>query len=250
MKILSGGTTTSRANLTLNNAVGLIQLLKDKAQAALDNSNLLRVYWYDGVANTYSAEHRAIMAVDDVQLRAGTINGSGQQKGVDSKIVTDLIDLAGKHAFCDAMVVTGDGDLAIGIELAQRQGARIAALGVEDTVSGVRHSQSPEITQIVDRIIHIGSAELSPLFTYTPPAPTAAIGTVAATITVEDAVDKFFASQNPPLTSATAYDQSGSNSIERSIDRAMLQFVSVLLGVSRLPDDKKTLARQHFRTLV
>src|SRR5471030_1683532 len=124
VKVLSAKKSRSRADLHLNDAAGLVNMLISKARTELNNNELLRVYWYDGLKGGLSAEHKAIIDVDDVQLRTGTINGQGQQKGVDSKIVIDLIELASNHAISDALVVTGDGDLAIGIELSQRRGIR------------------------------------------------------------------------------------------------------------------------------
>lgn len=172
-EILSNKTRyTGRADITINDPQGLISMLVSKAQAALQNRNLLRVYWYDGVKTTLTAEHKALMALPDVQFRAGTVNGQGQQKGVDSRIVTDLVELAGHHAVCDAMLITGDGDLAIGVELAQRRGVRVAVLGIEDMTVGVHHSQSPEVVHVADRVVRIGRADIAPYIKYTPkPAP-------------------------------------------------------------------------------
>jgi uncharacterized LabA/DUF88 family protein len=187
VEILSGKSSKTRADLVLADAKGLVQLLIAKAADSLQNTNLLRVYWYDGIKDSMTAEHKAIIAVEDVQFRAGTINGKGQQKGVDSRIVTDLVELASNRAICDAMLVTGDGDLAIGIELAQRRGVRVAVLGLEDLTVGVYHSQSSEVTNIADRIVRIGKAEISPFLNHIPakvkgPAPATTTVTVTSSV--------------------------------------------------------------------
>lgn len=193
VKILSAKKSRSRSDLKINSPVGLVNLLIAQGKLALSNDKLLRVYWYDGVRNGLSPDHKAIIDVDDVQLRTGTINGQGQQKGVDSKIVIDLIELASNQAISDAMVVTGDGDLAIGIELAQRRGIRVAVMGVEDLGVGVSHGQSPELMNVADRVVRIGQADLSPHLSYiaksTPPptipaaliVPAVISSTIAAT---------------------------------------------------------------------
>lgn len=145
IEIVSNKASTSRAELDINDPVGLIKALLDKSIATLNltGKELLRVYWYDGVMpNGFTPQQRSLVNVDDVQFRAGTINGRGQQKGVDSLIVTDLIELTSHHAICDAVLVTGDSDLAVGIEVAQKRGVRIAVLGVEDLAAGVAHHQS------------------------------------------------------------------------------------------------------------
>jgi uncharacterized LabA/DUF88 family protein len=54
----------------------------------------------------------------DVKIRLGYINGAGQQKGVDSLIVTDLIELARNQAISDAYLVSGDGDLRVAVQIA------------------------------------------------------------------------------------------------------------------------------------
>jgi len=93
IEIVSNKASTLRADLDITDPAGLIKALLAKSNATLNLSGkeLLRVYWYDGVmANGFTPQQRALVNVDDVQFRAGTINGRGQQKGVDSLIVTDL----------------------------------------------------------------------------------------------------------------------------------------------------------------
>ncbi|MBP8174135.1 MAG: NYN domain-containing protein, partial [Aeromonadaceae bacterium] len=234
VKVLSNNQSRSRADLQLNDAAGLVTMLVAKAKTELQNQSLLRVYWYDGVKNGLSAEHKALVAVDDVQLRAGTVNGKGQQKGVDSKIVIDLIELATNHAISDAMIVTGDGDLAIGIELSQRRGIRVAVLGVEERSVGVRPVQSSEVTDVADRVIRIGAADLAPYLGYVPnttpptsspqppttvvsPAPStpAQPATATATATTVQPVDiisqvaQFIASTQQPFDASTTITAQG-----------------------------------------
>ena len=132
--LVSGKQSKKRRDVRFQDPSGLIGHLVAEARRVLNipqHRELLRVYWYDGVMTSgVTSEQKAIMHVDDVLFRAGTVNGKGQQKGVDSLIVTDLIELAANHAVVDAMLVTGDSDLAVGIDLAQRKGVRIAVLGV------------------------------------------------------------------------------------------------------------------------
>lgn len=56
---------------------------------------LLRVYWYDGTSTGPTAQHLTLAHLDNVKVRLGFVNSVGQQKGVDSLIVTDH-DRAGK----------------------------------------------------------------------------------------------------------------------------------------------------------
>lgn len=263
LEIVSKKGSTSRRDLDITDPAGLIKTLLDKSSATLDltGKELLRVYWYDGVmSNGFTPQQRALVNVDDVQFRAGTINGSGQQKGVDSLIVTDLIELASHHAICDAVLVTGDSDLAVGIEISQKRGVRIAVLGVEDLAAGVSHHQSFEITSRADRVGMLGQAELSPVLRYVPAvprtAPTVAAPAQAAPVQVavqmnepqiEAAVKAFIAQQAAPLTGAVDHT---TKRIDSTIDRALLHHVFTELGHGRLTESEKIYARQVFRTLV
>ena len=174
-QILSRKASKKRADLEIVDPPGLIKLLLAKANELLSlrDKELLRVYWYDGVMSSgLTGQQRSIVEVDDVQFRAGTVNGIGQQKGVDSLIVTDLIELTSHHAICDAILVTGDSDLAVGIELSQRRGVRLAVLGLEDMSVGVANGQSFEITSRADRVGCLGAADIAGLMRYNPPPAT------------------------------------------------------------------------------
>lgn len=172
-EIVSERASTKRHHLEVMNPAALINLLLDKTRTALGltTRELLRVYWYDGVmASGLSPQQRAIADLPDVHFRSGIVNAAGQQRGVDSLIVTDLIELAGNGAISDAALVTGDGDFAIGIEMAQKKGVRIAVIGVEDVKLGVSHRQSFEITSRADRVARLGVYDLSAVMRYVPPA--------------------------------------------------------------------------------
>lgn len=263
IEIVSNRTSTSRADLAISDPAGLIKTLLDKARATLDLSGkeLLRVYWYDGVmANGFTPQQRSLVNVDDLQFRAGTINGRGQQKGVDSLIVTDLIELTSHHAICDAVLVTGDSDLAVGIEVSQKRGVRIAVLGVEDLSTGVAHHQSFEITSRADRVGMLGQAELSQVLRYAPahlpaaavaaPAQQAAPGQVAAQMDgprIEAAVKAFIAQQVAPLTAAV---DPTTKRIDSTVDRSLLHHVYNDLAHGRLTEAEKVYARQAFRAEV
>src|SRR6218665_3722342 len=132
--IVSTRAPPPRADLDIVAPAALIEALLDKSRSTLDltRKELLRVYWYDGVmANGFTPQQRSLAHIDDVQFRAGTINGRDQQKDIASLIATDLLELACHQAICDAVLVTGDSDLAVGIDMAKKRGVRIAVLGVE-----------------------------------------------------------------------------------------------------------------------
>lgn len=132
----------------------LIEELKEVAAekinrrlSGIGSTDLLRIYWYDGALGFRpTLEQEQLAHLDDVKLRLGFINSAGQQKGVDSLIVTDLIELARLGAICDAIVLSGDEDVRIGVQIAQNYGTRIHLLGISPS----RGSQSKALLQEAD----------------------------------------------------------------------------------------------------
>lgn len=180
VQILSHQQSKSRKDIAISDPAGLIAKIVEHSVEALGNRKLLRVYWYDGVSGRLSAEHEALSLLADVQFRPGTINRAGQQKGVDPRIMADLIELSSNHAISDAVLVTGDGDLVVGIDLAQRHGVRVAVLGIEDSETGVLHNQSYEVVCVADRVRRMGKLDIAPYLSYSPAAATTFTAVAAA----------------------------------------------------------------------
>ncbi|WP_434729513.1 NYN domain-containing protein [Rhizobium binae] len=141
------GNKVSRASLSLS-ARSVIEELKAFCLQKVQDCTLLRIYWYDGVrsGSAMSADQTAIADMDDIKLRLGFINGQGQQKGVDSLIVTDLIELARQKAISEAVLLSGDEDVRVGVQIAQNYGVRVHLLGIHPA----RGSQSPTLRQEAD----------------------------------------------------------------------------------------------------
>jgi uncharacterized LabA/DUF88 family protein len=140
------GANLPRSQLKLNSAAAAIEL-KGIALAKSDGCRLLRIYWYDGSSSgRLSLDHAALAHSDDIKLRLGQINSVGEQKGVDSLIVTDLIELARNRAVSDVLLMSGDEDVRIGVQIAQSFGVRVHLIGIEAGKS----SQSPLLLQEAD----------------------------------------------------------------------------------------------------
>ena len=120
-----------RHRIRLKVPVAIAQL-KSFAKAKTTRASLLRIYWYDGLLPSgITIQQQCLAESDDVKLRLGIVNASGQQKGVDSLIVTDLMELARNHAISDAVVLSGDEDVRIGVQIAQSFGVRVHLIGIE-----------------------------------------------------------------------------------------------------------------------
>jgi hypothetical protein len=123
------GAPLRRGELRLANAEFALYL----AQVAetIGGCPLLRIYWYDGTNSGPTAAHLAMAYLDNVKLRLGFVNQSGEQKGVDGLIFSDLTNLARNRAISDALLLAGDEDLRVGVQQAQEHGIRVHLLGVE-----------------------------------------------------------------------------------------------------------------------
>ena len=111
------------------------------------SKELLRIYWYDGATESGPTDsHKKLASTQNVKLRLGFINSHGQQKGVDSLIVTDMIELARNHAMSDVVILAGDEDLRVGVQVAQNFGVRVHLLGIHPS----RGSQSLQLIREAD----------------------------------------------------------------------------------------------------
>jgi len=137
---------------------------------------LLRVYWYDGGFRWPSAEQQILADMDHVKLRLGFVNSAGQQKGVDSLIVTDLIELARNHAISDAVLLSGDEDIRVGVQVAQTLGVRVHLIGIEPG----RGSQSKNLRQESDTIHEMNRVCVSKFLKVLPKQAAPVIPAVAA----------------------------------------------------------------------
>lgn len=207
VQILTGGQSKARKDVAINDPAGLVAMIADHAASTLNNPNLLRVYWYDGMLGKLSSEQETLSMLPDVQLRPGIVNRSGVQKGVDSKIMADLMELSANHAISDVALVTGDGDLIIGIEMAQKQGVRVALLGLEEPAANVSHNQSLEVVSTADRVCRIGRNSIAAflhttLATEKITAPKSPATATAAKAKKTEPTKKAAVSQKKPATAA------------------------------------------------
>lgn len=210
------GSKTPRTQLKLD-ANEIIAQLRTLALAKSAGVPLLRIYWYDGAWNGPTIEHLALANTDNVKLRLGSINSAGEQKEVDSLLVTDLIDLARNQSICDATVVTADTDVRIAVQIAQTFGVRVHLIGLEPS----RVSQSPSLRQEADTVHEIARADVAKflkVLTPAPPKPAVALAPAAVITTgpaaVAVAVPKASASQ---VVSVKTIDQVIDEAIQQTL---------------------------------
>src|SRR5712692_9876721 len=132
------GSTAVRRNISIRHAPALIAALVEQATKQCENPSLLRIYWYDAIQGPrMSLEQTTLAHHVGLKLRLGTLNNVGEQKGVDSLIVTDLIELARNGAIADAVLISGDEDLRVAVQVAQTFGVRVHVLAVGDPSKNV-----------------------------------------------------------------------------------------------------------------
>ena len=158
--------------------------------------DLLRVYWYDGTSTGPSSQHITMAHVARVKVRLGFVNSFGEQKGVDSLIVTDMITLARNHAMSEAVLLSGDEDLRVGVQQAQVFGVRVQLLGIRPS----RGSQSLFLLQEADSTHEWSPDDLAPFLSCKPEIAVvpAVASAVAAPAPPEPAVVGVPAPLGPP----------------------------------------------------
>ena len=137
---------------------GLLQLL---ANLAMERSRmpLLRCYWYDStVEGRPTQDHDALADLPGVKLRLAKMR-PGRREGVEGEIHRDLTTLARNKAVSDAMVVSGEEDLAEVIADVQDMGMRVTLVHI--ATDG--NSEIPRaLRQECDDIVEINAAQLRP----------------------------------------------------------------------------------------
>jgi len=132
----------------LFNALDFMVALRAWLRQCYPEDELLRTYWYDGAKQGVpTPDQLDVASLAFVKLRLGRINSAGQQKGVDTLMVRDLMVLSQERSIQRAVVLSGDEDLREGIEYAQDRGVRVALVGID---AGGDRSQSVELVRESD----------------------------------------------------------------------------------------------------
>lgn len=251
------GNNVPRRNLSLISAEETIKSLCEAGAKQASNPSLLRVYWYDAMNGPRpSMEQSAIAHLAGVKVRLGSLNDAGEQKGVDSLIVTDLIELARNRAISDAILVSGDEDLRIAVQLAQTFGVRVHILAVGDSSKNV----SPSLKMEADSLESLDSAWLNKNIKITMPALVTATNTTITPAQPAEAVSPDTLDQaallicnqlldraDPDVLSSLRAHLSNSTTIPYEFDRQLISMTAEAVK-RRLSSDEKRKIRGLFVT--
>ena len=236
------GQKLSRVQVKLNLSDTIDKLRKASATRTGDAS-LLRIYWYDGLlGGKLSEEQESLAYTEDVKLRLGIVNWAGQQKGVDSLIVTDIVELARNHAITDAFLLSGDEDLRVGVQIAQSFGVRVHLIGIEPS----RGSQSLSLLQEADTTTEWDKAEMGTLLTLktgfndgTQVSDDAVSPEVASdTATALEQVVNSFVSSLDPEEASTVDSLGATDTIPRHLDGRLLAMCRNGIGRGLEPNER------------
>jgi uncharacterized LabA/DUF88 family protein len=215
---------------------------------------LLRIYWYDGTATGPTPQQLALAYRPSVKLRLGFVNQQGQQKGVDSLVVTDLINLARNRAMADALLLTGDEDIRVGVQQAQEFGVRVHLVGI----APARDNQSGFLVQEADSVREITAVEVQSFLKRAPsqPSSTAPLQSsafpareteprAASPTTIEAVAERIAGELNREEMEAVLKDSVG-GSVPSQIDRRLLVAGTQATGGAQLTSQQKRRVREAF----
>lgn len=244
---LVAGTAVNRRNVQLQ-IPELLQELIRQAGAMCGADRLLRIYWYDGCpgGTRKSAEHNVLENQPDVKLRLGTINQEGRQKGVDTMLVLDLVDLAQNRAISDAIILGGDEDLRHGIVRAQAMGVRVHLLGVD----GPTPNQSSEMRAEADRVAMWEAGRVKGFIQvdHEPqPSPESDTELEAVDPLLEEVAEE--AAQRANLRDVMLYRSVHQRGLPSDIDGRLLASARTKINRNLSWDEKRTLRALHTKAL-
>ncbi len=154
------------------------------------------------------------------------VNSVGEQKGVDSLIITDMIALARNRAMSDVVLLAGDEDLRVGVQQAQEHGVRVHLLGIVPS----ERNQSQLMRQEVDTRLEWDADTLRGFMTHerrlvTPPGlPQSALAVFAP------AIAEVATTLDQAELAATLTEYNSARGIPQDVDRRLLTAASRVIG--------------------
>ena len=208
---------------------------------------LLRIYWYDAMRlGRPMPEQMALADCANIKIRLGQVNSAGEQKGVDALIITDMAELARNQAIADAVLVSGDEDVRVGVILAQQFGVRVHLVGIEPA----RANQSRSLMQEADTATEWNASVVRRFLTYSPPvSPNAAtLAAVGGALDVE--IEPMVAALSPSDMAGLKALFATNCQVPQEHDRLLLRAGRIYFGQTTLTGIERTELRGAFVRLV
>jgi len=243
--ILVTGSKQGRDTLSLD----IPKVIEALSQVVTSKSTspLLRIYWYDAIrAGRQSSEQTALADADDVKIRLGYVNTAGEQKGVDALIITDMAQLARNHAIADAVLLSGDEDVRVGVVLAQEFGVRVHLIGIHPA----RSNQSRPLMQEADTTSEWDEQTIRSFLTYAPPVTPPPSLIAATQAALDEAIMPAVLSLSTTETTSLKQIFAMSTSVPAEHDKKLLRIGRSYYGQATLQPSEKTDLRSAFIRLV
>lgn len=243
--VLLAGNRQPREYLALD-IPRLVAALKEAAQASC-SLPLLRIYWYDAMRHGRpTPEQSALADTNDIKLRLGQINSAGEQKGVDALIITDLAQLARNHAITDAVLLSGDEDVRVGVVLAQEFGVRVHLLGIERA----RANQSYALRQEADTTAEWDKATIRTFLSYSSPVSPSPAATAAPAADLDAQIAAWVDAIPPEALAELKAGFGSSSQVPAQHDKALLRIGRDHYQQTTLTEAEKNALRETFKRLV
>jgi hypothetical protein len=253
-QVLSGQ-QVPRKQISLREPDRAVESLCKLAGVQAGGLALLRIYWYDATPGSRpSLEQSTLAMLPCVKLRLGVLNNVGEQKGVDSLIVTDLIELARNRAIADAIIVSGDEDLRVAVQVAQSFGVRVHVLAAGDpkgNVSAALQMEADSVAAVPEQWFkdNLVVASSSPAVVALPTTKVATFGVAPKVASLDEAAEKvsqeILAAAKSQIEALKTHFQK-SNSVPPEFDRRLIAKTAALLGGRQLSGDEMRRARGVF----
>ena len=225
--------------------------LRNIAQDRCPGQEFLRIYWYDAPPKTgLSIEQSTLALQPGMKLRLGVLNNVGEQKGVDSLIVTDLIELARNRAISDAVLISGDEDIRIGVAVAQTFGLRVHLMGVGNHDRNVSRSLRMEADSFhgIDPdwckkvLMLTGETAAQQTFIQTPTGTPTDLESAAKTV-----CEKILEGKSVPEIREIRTLVTQSRQVPMEIDRKLIATTAKHMGDVKLTPEELRKVREVFR---
>jgi|APLak6261679142_1056127.scaffolds.fasta_scaffold00098_14 uncharacterized LabA/DUF88 family protein len=234
---LIAGTKLKRSETKLDEVKALA--LFEALAKQLTGLPLLRTYWYDGTSSGPSPAHVSLAFRPNVKVRLGIVNSHGEQKGVDSLIVSDLMNLSRNRAIADAVLVTGDEDIRVGVQQAQEVGVRVHLVGLEPAA----RNQSFLLRQEADTQRELSKAEVLSFLTQVvaPLAPAVPAVVAGATASLDAVANQVAMTLPKPDLERVLKSPKG---IPPDVDQQLLSMARATKGSSLVEQEKRDLRKR------
>lgn len=241
--------TADRSKLILDHR-SVNNALAETAGAACGLEHL-RTYWYDGAPDARpTAQHHDIAHLPGVKLRLGRLV-RGRQKGVDSRIVRDLIILSEERALSVAFLLGGDEDLREGVSEAQERGVRVVLMAVEPLNE---RNLSPTLAMEADDIMVFDRDFMAPhLRLRAEETATTAIEVLVGESTDPEAIGRAFADalMSKSTPEEITHLRRRRPRIPSELDRQLLDHAAATLGHRHVDEiDRKAIRAGFWQSLV